>query len=81
MLSVQEPVEVSEDWMRLQGASGCQQKEGNRPPGPAGLSLSCEEPSGTAVPDTAMAGVRPRTFRVLVKTLAGIRLVQLLPLR
>ena len=79
MLSVQEPVEVSEDWMRLQGASGCQQKEGNRPPGPAGLSLSCEEPSGTAVPDTAMAGVRPRTFRVLVKTLAGIRLVQLLP--
>jgi len=50
-----------------------------RLPSPVGLSPRYEEPLGTAVPDTAMTDVRPRTFRLLVKMLAGIRLVQLLP--
>ncbi len=76
MVSMHEPVEA---WTRPLGASGCWERVNKRVPGPVSLSPCYEEPCGTAVPETTMADVRPRTFRLLVKMLAGIRLVQLLP--
>src|ERR1700722_13219809 len=56
MLSVHEPVEASENWMRPPRARGRRQEDVKRAPGPVCLSLSCEEACGPAVPDTAMTG-------------------------
>jgi len=80
MAGVHEPGEIDEAGTQRQGVGGYRRRVNGWRPALADLPRHLEEnrPEPT-LPDDTMADVPARTFRLLVRMLAGIRLVQLLP--